>query len=269
MDERERDKFYSPPAPTEDDEEYELEPLDPTIVNAEKRHANHVAEQVRASIDIDEVYRDADRSRGTEILENWVRNFHYRFHIKHVLIATAIATIVIAVAKLGYLGLTITTLVVGSIAGLYLYLNWEDRKQQAEADAKREQLYAQRRRQMQSSGKVPPSAEPIAPLELTPPTSVSSPDEPADMWEVEPEPEPITFNFSLRTVMIAATVAAICLGVIHFFGGPGPTAIILGMIAFVGLIALVLGFVPPISLILSWWFILLLYVLLSIAGAVF
>src|SRR5215216_6544165 len=104
MDERERDKFYSPSDPAPDDEEYELEPLDPTLVSAEKRHAKEVAEQVRVSIDIDEVYREAERNRGTEILENWLRNFHYRFHVKHVLIATALVTIFIAIAKLGYLG---------------------------------------------------------------------------------------------------------------------------------------------------------------------
>jgi hypothetical protein len=267
MNDRERDKFYSPPDPTEDDEDYELEPLDPAIVDREKRHADHVAQQVRASIDIDEVYRDADRSRSTEILENWVRNFHYRFHIKHVLISTAIATIVIAVSKLGYLGLTITTLVVGSIAGLYLYLNWEDSKQQAEAEAKREELYAKRRKQMLSPGKAASEAEPIAPVELTPPSAVLSPSEAPDMWEAEPEPEPFSFNFSLRSLMIAVTVAAVSLGMIHFLGGPGPTATILGAIAFVGLIALALGFAPPQPLILSWWFILLLYVLLTIAGA--
>ena len=267
MDEREREKFYSPPDP-DDDEDYELEPLDPAIVNAEKRHADHVAEQVRASIDIDEVYRDADRSRGTEILENWVRNFHYRFQIKHLLIATAAVAIAIAANTLGYLLPTLTMLIIGSMAGLYFYLNWEDRKQQAEAEVKRQELYAKRRKQMQSMGKSPASAEPIAPIELTPPTVASSPSEPVDMWEAEPEPEPISFNFSLRSLMIAMTVAAVSLGMIHYLGGPGPTATILGAIAFVGLIVLALGFAPPQSLILGWWFILLLYVLLTVAGAV-
>jgi hypothetical protein len=46
MDERERDKFYSPPDPTDDDDDYELEPVDPAIASAEKRRAEHVAEQV-------------------------------------------------------------------------------------------------------------------------------------------------------------------------------------------------------------------------------
>ena len=153
MDERERDKFYSPPEPTADDDEYELEPLDPAIVAAEERHAKEVAEHVRDSIDIDDVYREAERDRGTEIVENWVRNFKYRFHIKHVLIATAIVTMVIAVAKLGYLGLTLTILIMGSVAGLYFYLNWQDRKQQAEAYAKREEMYAKRRERTSSKRK--------------------------------------------------------------------------------------------------------------------
>jgi hypothetical protein len=68
--------------------------------------------------------------------------------------------------------------------------------------------------------------------------------------------------------MIAITVAAVCLGLIHFIGGPGPTATILGAISLIGLLVHALGFAPPQSIILGWWFILLLYVLLTIAGAV-
>jgi hypothetical protein len=268
MDERERDKFYSPPDTTDDDEEYELEPLDPAIVNAEKRHAKEVAEQVRASIDIDEVYREAERNRGTEILENWVRNFHYRFHIKHLVIATALLTILIAVDKLGYLGLTLTALTIGSAACLYFYLNWHDRKQQAEAYEKRQELYAERRARSQAKGAAAAEDEPLAPVELTPPPVSSSSNEAADMWEEAPAPEPLHIRFSLRSLMIAMTIAAVSLGMIHYLGGPGQTATILGAIAFVGLIVHALGFEPPQSLILGWWFILLLYVLLTVAGAV-
>src|SRR6185295_18436699 len=103
-------------------------------------------------IDIDDVYRESERDRGSEIVENWVRNFKYRFHIKHVLFATAIVTMVVAVAKLGYLGLALTVLVMGSVGGLYLYLNWQDRRHQAEAYAKREELYAKRRERLRAKG---------------------------------------------------------------------------------------------------------------------
>jgi small-conductance mechanosensitive channel len=268
MDERERDKFYSPSDPTPDDEEYELEPLDPAIVSAEKRRAQEVAEEVRSSIDIDEVYRDAERNRGTEILENWARNFHYRFHVKHLLIATAVLAIAIAAAKLNFLIPGLTILIVGSIAGLYFYLNWQERKQQAEAYEKRQELYAKRRERFQAKGGTPADDEPLAPIELTPPPAASPPNEAADMWEEPPAPEPLRIRFSLRSLMIALTVAAVSLGIIQYFGGPDPTATILGSIAFVGLIVLALGFEPPQSMILGWWFILLLYVLFTIAGAV-
>lgn len=268
MDERERDKFYSPPDPTPDDEEYELEPLDPTLVSAEKRHAKEVAEQVRVSINIDEVYREAERNRGTEILENWARNFHYQFHISHLLIATAVLTIAIAVAKLGYLMPAIAILIIGSITGLYFYLNLQDRRQQAEAYQKRQELYAKRRERFQAKGTKTADDEPLAPVELTPPPLATSPNEAADMWEEAPAPEPVRIRFSLRSLMIAMTVAALSLGMIRYFGGPGPTATILGLIAVAGLVVHAIGFEPPQSLILGWWFILLLYVLFTIVGAV-
>jgi hypothetical protein len=268
MDQREQDKFYSPPDPTDDDAEYELEPLDPAVVSAEERHAKEVAEHVRESIDIDEVYREAERNRGTEIVENWFSNFHYRFHIKHLMIATAIVAIAISVAKLGYLGLTITVLIMGSVAGLYLYLSWEERKQQAEAYQKREEMYAKRRKRLQSKGTMAASDQPRPSIELTPPTIESSSNKSADMWKEEPPPQSTPISFSLRSLMIAVTVASVSLGMIGYFGGPGPTATILGSIAFVGLAVLALGFAPPQPLILCWWFILVLYVLFSIAGAV-
>jgi hypothetical protein len=268
MDDPDRDKFYSAPDPIHDDGEYELEPLDPAIVSAEKRHAQEVAEDVRSSIDIDDVFRDAERSRGTEILENWARNFHYRFHIKHLVIATAVVAIIIAAKELEQLIPMLTMLIIGSIFGLYFYLNWQDRKQQAEAEARREELYAKRRERLQAKGTATAHDEPPAPIELTPPPAAPPSSEAADMWDAAPEPEPFTLRFSLQSLMIAMTVAAVSLGLIHFIGGPGPTATILGSIAFLGLIVYALGFAPPQSLVLGWWFILLLYVLFTIAGAV-
>jgi hypothetical protein len=268
MDEPDRDKFYSAPDPADDDDEYELEPLDPAVVSAEKRRAEEVAEGVRSSIDIDDVFRDAERSRGTEILENWARNFHYRFNIKHLIIATAVVAIMIAAAELERLIPLLTVLIIGAIFGLYFYLNWQDRKQQTEAEARREQLYAKRRERLQTKGTATAHDEPLAPIELTPPPAAPPSSEAADMWDAAPESEPFSLRFSLRSLMIAFTVAAVSLGMIHFIGGPGPTATILVSIAFVGLIVLALGFEPPQSMILGWWFILLLYVLITIAGAV-
>ncbi len=265
MDERERDKFYTAPDPTaDDDEEYELEPLDPTIVSPEQRHAKAVAEAVKVSIDIDEIYREAERSRSVEILENWVRNFHFRFQVKHLLVATAVLAVVLTISNLGYFWPALLILVMGSVAGLYFYLQWEERKQQAEAHQKREELYAKRRQQLlANAGGV--QHEPVEALS----GSVALPSNETDeIWREAATPEPFRFRFSMRSLIIAMTVAAVSLGMIRVLGGPGPTASILGLIAVAGLVIHALGIEPPQPVILGWWFILVLYVLLSIFGAV-
>src|SRR5262245_25196021 len=81
MNDPDRDKFYSKPSapPDDDDADYELEPVDPEIASAEERRAKEVAEYVKTSINIDDIYREAERNRGTEILEDWARNFKFRF----------------------------------------------------------------------------------------------------------------------------------------------------------------------------------------------
>src|SRR4051794_1733007 len=43
MDDRDRDKFYSASDATADDDEYELEAPDETVISPEKRHAQEIA----------------------------------------------------------------------------------------------------------------------------------------------------------------------------------------------------------------------------------
>jgi len=81
MDDPERDKFYSvpeTPSDVEDDEELELEPPDESV---DEHQRQAVRQAMHSRIDIDEIYREADRDRGGEILENWVRNFRFQFQI--------------------------------------------------------------------------------------------------------------------------------------------------------------------------------------------
>jgi hypothetical protein len=265
MDERDRDKFYSPPTPpVDDDEELELEPLDPAIANAEQRRAAEVAEQVRASIDIDQVYREAERNRSEEIVEGWIRNFKFRPQIKHVAYATAALTVLIAVSTLGPFFPTFAIMTICGVAGLYLYLSWQDSQQQAEAAAKREKLYAKRRAAMQPGGAA--RVEAVEEEEIE--EAVRRPDSIPDMYSEPPPPEPFRLQFSMRSLLILLTIAAVGFGLIHFLGGPGPTATILGFMAVAGLLVHALGFDPPQAVVLVWWLILAMYVVLSIAGAV-
>ncbi len=253
------------PAPAADDEEYELEPLDPAIVAAEERHAREVAERARAAIDIDAVYRDADHNRGSEVVENWARNFKYRFHIKHVLVGTALLAIVVAIASLGYLVPAIFIFVLGSLLSLYFYLGWQDRKHQRAAYEKREELYAKRRERALSSPTSPPAMEPNSPgAPVVPATATIAA---AETQQESLPPAPFRIQFSLRAMIIAMTVAAVTFGLIHALGGPDQTATILGLIAVGGLLVYAVGVEPPQAVTFGWWFILSLYVVLTIASA--
>ena len=88
------------------------------------------------SVDIDEIYREADRRRGSEILEGWVRDFRFefRFQVKHLLIATAVLAIVLTLCRLELLGDALVLLIMLSVAGVYLYVTWQEKKQQDEAE---------------------------------------------------------------------------------------------------------------------------------------
>ena len=271
MNDPDRDKFYrapSPPPDDDDDAEYELEAPDPAIASAEERHAKEVAEYVKTSIDIDDIYREVERNRGTEILEEWARNFKFRFQVKHLFIATALLSIMLTLSNLGLFWPALVGFIMISVAGLYAYIKWEESKQQAEADRKLKELYARRREQLRAKGIGADGGPPIAPAESTAETAATAAANVNDIWQDSTEREPFRFQFSLKTLIIAMTAAAITLGVIRILGGPAPTATILGFIAVTGLIVHALGFEPPRPVILGWWLILVLYVLLSLLGGI-
>jgi len=89
-----------------DDDEYELEAPDPEVIAAEARRDKALLESAREAIDIDAIYREADRNRGAEIIEQWFRNFRFRFQVKHLLIGTALVAAVwrVGVRRYGAVG---------------------------------------------------------------------------------------------------------------------------------------------------------------------
>jgi len=259
MDDPERDKFYSPPP--SDDEELELEPPDESIAERQKQAA---LDAIRSSIDIDEIYREADRDRGGEILENWIRDFRFRFQVKHLLIATAVLSIVLTLIKLKLFWTTLVVSVMLSVAGLYLYLRWEERKHEAEAARKREALYARRRAQLaaNASGQATDADASLYPDVPQLPNKVD------DIWHESLKKESFRFRFSLRELLMLMTAAAVMLGLVRVVGGPAAAASVLGLVALSGLVVSACGYEPPQSIVLGWWLILVMYVLISIFTAV-
>jgi hypothetical protein len=264
MDDRQRDKFYTPPnvnPPDDDGDEYELEAPDEAI---EERRRQDAMASVERRIDINEVYADAERSRGSEILENWVRNFRFQFQVKHLLIATAVLAIVLTLFKLHVFLPVLFVLIMLSIIGVTLYLRREDLKHQKEAAERREQIYAERRQKFGPGGTGSAVQTPVAPLPEMPPLQ----NEVDEMWQVAANEERrFHFNFSLKEMMLAMTAAAVALGLLHIFGGPA-AATLLGLVALGGLFVFALGYDPPQAVVLGWWLTLILYIAVSLFAAV-
>ena len=263
MDQRDREKFYSEPEKASDDEEYELEPLD-TVAEENRRKA--ARDSVDPTIDIDEIYRESDRSRSDEILENWVANFQYRYRHEHVLIATAVLAIAAALATLQLLWTAIILLVMASVFGLYSYLQWEESKQQAEADRKREILYARRRAKLAARATGHAVGTPEIPSDPATEDAEQLADDEQPLDEA-PAKRAFQFQFSLRDLIITFSIAAVVLGVIQLAGGAAFTATVFGTIALLGLILFATSVELPQIVLLGWWLTLLLYVATTIIAA--
>jgi Ca2+/Na+ antiporter len=258
--ERKRDPIYSPDQ--DEDGEYELEPPDAEVIAAEERRAREAVDATRVAIDIDKIYREVDRDRGGEILNDWIRDFRgFRFQTKHLLIATAVLAIVLALWRLDLFGTAFVIFLMLSVAGAYFYLSWQESKQQQEAERRIQEMYARNRDYHEKLNR---AARPLdAAMEDAKDSTESDVAGPATARRPA-----FQFRFSLGQLLLAMTAAGIVLGIMSLLGGPANTATILGFLALVGLVIHAFGIEPPELVILIWWMILVLYVLLSIAAVV-
>jgi hypothetical protein len=251
----------------DDDADYELEPPDAEVLAAEERRGKEAIQSTLASIDIDAIYHEAGRDRGGEILEQWTRDFKFRFQVKHLLIATAVLAILLTLAKLGVLGTALVILVMLSVAGLYLYLQWQEKKHRDELDRRVRAMYERRRAQLEKPTG-PRSTNDAQQPEVQPAAVAPLPSEADLVWQQSMERQKFRFKFSMFELLGAMTVAAVIFGLIQILGGPQNAATLLGFVALLGLVIHALGFEPPGVVVLGWWLILVMYVLLSIVAVI-
>jgi hypothetical protein len=156
-----------------------------------------------------------------------------------------------------------------AVAGVYFYLQWQEKKAQEEAHRRREALYARRRAQFRKmSGETVDDDDQANDIDQPASVAIPLPNEVDQVWQEAMEREKFQFRFSLAEMMIAMTTAAVVFGLIHVLGGASNTATLLGFVALLGLVIHALGFQPPSVVVLGWWLILVIYVLLSIVAAV-
>jgi hypothetical protein len=250
----------------DDGADLELEPVDADIIAGEKRRAAETVEAAKRAINIDEIYRNAEPIRDLELSKDLVDKFRFHIQLKHLLVATAVVAVLLALYKLDLLGTTLVVAFMFAVFGATGYFYWEDKKRQAVADRRRHEMYAARRAQLEAgrtgrsvakSNILAGSDQPHAPFE--------DPSEPPQPSIVLP---PLRFRFSLAQFLIAFTCAAVLLAIVSIVGGPQPAAVLFGMLALGGIVYYALGFEVPEVVAFVWWILLVLYVVLSIFSAI-
>jgi hypothetical protein len=233
-----------PPIDDDDDFELELEPVDAEVLAHVQKRAAEKTEAAAGRIDVDELFRKGEHSDLNVDWQSWTQ---FRFTTRSLLMLTAILAICLTMwQQLGGCSSLFIVAVVALGAGWYYVLRLEQ-KQDAERARQREEFLAQMN-----------SGQPATPLDK-PPEPAAAPAAPLPRWNVK-------FAFSLKEVFITMTVAAIALGLIRAFGADN-MAIVLGLVALIGLVVQATGVDVPRIVVLGWWILLVLYLLVGIVAA--
>ncbi len=236
------------PSPNDEiDDEIELEPVDPEILEHRRRRTIEKIRKAEDTIDVNAGFDDL--SPADPINFDDLKRF--RFTMRHLMTATAVLSIAMTLfLRLGnFMGLFVSA-VVALAAGWWLVLREENRKKIA-LETQQKKLAARIARQRAiEDGK---SVEPIADDEIESDNATSD-----DANAASPA---FKFSFSMKEMFGALTAAAVILGLSRFLG-QADMVVVLGVIALAGLIIQATGFSPsPIIVLLA------LYLLFGLFGA--
>ena len=235
-----RPQMTDVPDPLDDDaDEYELEPVDPEILEMERQRAEQKVRQAEQKAEIDELYAENQPSEPLT-LADFER---FRFTTRHLLIGTALLAVFLTLAQRGGCFALFVAACFALAVGWYLVLRKE----------RREKLALEQRRAEAAQRHGEGTFEQVDYSEF---------EEPAT--EVEPS---FQFSFSLKQLLGAMTVAALVFGLVRLLGGADNAALLLGTIALLGLVIHLLGFDPPPVIVLGWWLLLVLYIVVSLWAA--
>jgi len=224
----------APPPDDDDDFELELEEVDPEILAMERRRAEKKTEAAVASINPDELYPD-EHSEGLGI--DWEGLKQFRFTTRHLLIFTAGLALVMTLFVVTNPCSGVFILGVVALSAGWWWVMRQERRHELERVRRREEFFA-------SQG---PGGEAAA-------------------SDAAPRRREFAFRFSMLELLGAMTAAAVVLGLSALMG-PENLAMILGIVALVGVAVLMLVDVPPV-VVLAWWILLVLYLAVGALAAV-
>ena len=224
-------------APNDDDDEYELEPLDPEILAIEKARGAKRTEAAVEKIDVDELYGDTNDYSDLSVDLSQLKQF--RFTTRHLLILTAVLAIVLTLFTLLSKFQAIVAIAFVTLAGGWFYASQLERRQQAERARRRAEFF-------RDGDKLAELADASLAAEVSRPRL------------------DFKFAFSMKELFITMTVAVIAVGIFTITGGPEVVSMIFGALALAGLIAHAMGAEPPRLVVLGWWLSLMIYLAVGI-----
>lgn len=240
-------KQSTPDDEEDDDFEFELEGVDPEILEHARQRADRQVHETEARAARLETY-DAPSEADTLSLDDFKG---FRFTTRHLLIATAVLAVFMSVVKLGggCNGLLLAGL--ASLAYGWWFVLRKERNERLARERRRLEIDARLAASRKNA-----QGEPLAS------TVRMSGLEPADA-EPAPEKPALSFSFSLKQILWAFAVAAVVLTVSMLLGANN-ASLILGLIAVVGLAIHVMGFELPGIIVFGWWILMVLYLLMSL-----
>ena len=238
--------------PEPDDDELELEGIDPEILQFERQMAEEKSRRAQRSVDVNEVF-DEQQPGPLDLDVDAFKGF--RFTTRHLLVATALLAILMTVyVKLEACNtIFLLTLVLVASGWYYVWRQEQIRAAQRERrKAEREAMFA-----AEDAGEeyVPKFEPPETPSLF--PIGRSG----------DAEPVSLSISFSMKELFGAFTFAAILLSLLRFTSDMETTAMILGFIALVGLAVPAFGYEAPRSVVLGWWLLMVMYLIVGAAAA--
>ncbi|TWU22694.1 hypothetical protein [Bythopirellula polymerisocia] len=234
-----------PITPEDSDDEFELEAVDPEILEHGRRRAARQIRETETRAAQQELYEQPEASEPFT-LDDFKG---IRFTTKHLLIATAVLSIVMSVIKIGKCnGVFFTGL--AALAGGWWWVLRKERIAAAEKRQRLEEVAARLAAHTNDDG------EPIV-APKRPATTIPKPE------EVLPEKPALSFSFSIKQIMGAMAVAAVMLTLARIMEPEG-AALLLGLIAVIGLVFQIMGVELPGIVVFGWWILLVLYLVMSV-----
>ncbi|MEQ8836118.1 MAG: hypothetical protein RID07_04865 [Lacipirellulaceae bacterium] len=232
------------PHDDDDDFELELEPVDPEVLEHEKRRTADQVKRAGLSVDVNEVY-DEQTDAPIELDAKWLTEF--RFSMKHLLILTAVLAIGLTVyTQMGGCNLLFWGFVTLVAVGWYFVM-----KEERALIARRQRRKAELRAMLEGEAADPSDtgsfAEQIAAMKA----ETQATERPR--WEI---------RFSMQQMLIAFTVAALTLAFSRLFGGE-TMSLLLAFVALGGLVCYALGYEANRLVVFTWWLLLVMYLIVG------